>query len=331
MDNVKWHPGKLLETSGYYWKTCTLHAGVKLDLFTAIGGERLDAASVAQSLNTDVEGTSRLLNALAAMKLLVKNEEGFANTDESRAFLSKESPKYIGHMIMHHHHLVASWAQLDEAVRIGAPVRARASFDDPVQREAFLMGMFNNAMLMAPGLVEKIDLPGRKHLLDLGGGPGTFAIHFCMANPQLNATVYDLPTTRPFAEKTIERFEMAGRIDFMEGNYVESGIEGRYDVVWMSHILHGEGPDDCGRMIQKAVSVLEPGGMIIVHDFILRDTMDGPLFPTLFSLNMLLGTASGQSYSEGQITEMLLSAGVKEIRRHAFVGPTESGIMTGIV
>ena len=59
--------------------------------------------------------------------------------------------------------------------------------------------MFNLAMNLAPVLVPKIDLSNRRHLLDLGGGPGTYAIHFCLNNPQLKATVYDLPTTRPFA------------------------------------------------------------------------------------------------------------------------------------
>jgi len=33
-------PGEILEISGYYWKTCTLHAAVKLDLFTLIGEKR---------------------------------------------------------------------------------------------------------------------------------------------------------------------------------------------------------------------------------------------------------------------------------------------------
>jgi hypothetical protein len=124
---------------------------------------------------------------------------------------------------------------------------------------------------------------------------------------------------------------MAERVDFLEGDYIEGAVSGSYDVVWMSHILHGEGPEDCRRMLQKAVSVLVPGGMLIVHDFILQDSMDGPLFPALFSLNMLVGTQCGQSYSERQLKEMLLSAGVTEIQRHPFVGPTESGIVTGIV
>ena len=82
-------------------------------------------------------------------------------------------------------------------------------------------------------------------------------------------------------------------------------------------------------MIQKAVGALAPGGRIIIHDFILNNHMDGPLFPALFSLNMLLGTESGQSYSEDQIIDMLADAGVKATRRIAVQSPNDSGIIVG--
>lgn len=323
--------GQLLEISGNYWKACTLHAGVKLDVFTALRSEQLTSEDISQKRNADKRGVTMLLNALTAMNLLIKENDKYSNTSASASFLSKDSPQYIGHMIMHHHHLVASWSQLDQSVKTGAPVRRGASQSSEEWRESFLMGMFNVAMTLAPQLVNKIDLSRRCHLLDLGGGPGTYAIHFCLNNPQLKATIYDLPTTRPFAEMTIERFGLTGRVGFMDGDYLKEGIEGVYDVAWLSHILHGEAPEDCQRIIRKAVSALEPGGMIIVHDFLLNNTMDGPLFPALFSLNMLLGTPNGQSYSEKQITDMLDRAGAKEIRRIPFETPNDSGVITGVV
>ena len=331
MERQQWNPGSLIQLSGQYWSTCALHAAVELDVFTAIGDQQLTGGGIAQKLNVNQEGAVRLLNALTAMNLLKKENDYFSNTRSGKKFLSKDSPEYIGYIITHHHHLVESWSKLDQAIKTGTPVRERVSHTSSQWRESFLMGMFNMAMSMAPMVVDTIDLSGRDHMLDLGGGPGTYAIHFCLKNPELKATVYDLPTTRPFAEKTIEKFDLTNRIDFIDGNYVEEGIEGVYDVAWLSHILHGEGQKDCQRIIEKTVSALEPGGMIIVHDFILNNTMDGPLFPALFTLNMFLGTSGGQSYSEKQITDMLDNAGVKEIRRLSFKGPTDSGIITGTV
>jgi len=327
----EWNPGDLLEISGSYWKACLLQTAVKMDVFTLIGGGRLTAGDIARKLGGATRGVERLLNALVAMELLDKQDETYANTPSGKNLLAKDSSRYLGHIIMHHHHLLESWSKLDQAVKSGRPLRNRSSYSKAEWRESFLLGMFNLAMGMAPLIVPVIDVSDRRHLLDLGGGPGTYAIHFCRSNQKLRATVYDLPTTRPFAEKTIRQFNLADRIDFMDGNYLEDPVKGQYDVAWLSHILHGEGPEDCRRILQKTSDALTPGGMIIIHDFILNNSMDGPLFPALFSLNMLLGTQSGQSYSEEQIIEMLAAAGAVNIRRVAIQSPNDSGIIVGYV
>jgi hypothetical protein len=46
---------------------------------------------------------------------------------------------------------------------------------------------------------------------------------------------------------------------------------------------------------------------------------------------MLLGTESGQSYSEDQIIDLLADAGVKDTRRIAVQSPNDSGIIVGKV
>jgi predicted O-methyltransferase YrrM len=331
MNKQEMNPGNLLEISGNYWQTCTLHAAVKLDIFTIIANRRLKSKDVAKILSGDQRGVEMLLNALSAMELLEKNENTYSNTPLSLAFLAKNSSRYMGHIILHHYHLVDSWNRLDVAVRTGQPVRGSASHTDEEKRESFLMGMFNLAMNLAPVLVPKIDLSNRHHLLDLGGGPGTYSIHFCLNHPQLKATVYDLPTTRPFAEKTVAKFNLQDRINFKNVDYLEEDIEGIFDVAWLSHILHGESFEDARKIVQKAVSAIEPGGLIIIHEFILNNTMDGPLFPALFSLNMLLGTQGGQAYSEEQLITMLADAGVRNFQRIYFDSPNDSGILTGIV
>ena len=330
MNTEEWNPGKFLQISGSYWMSCALHAGVKLDIFTVLGNQLLTGREIAQKLDGDPRGVMMLLNALAAMNLLIKKGEVYSNTPAAYSFLAKDSSQYIGHIITHHHHLMESWYQLAEGVTTGKPVRTRAAFSNEEWRESFLMGMFNMAMLAGPKIAEFIDLGQRRHLLDLGGGPGTYAILFCLKNPDLKATVYDLTTTRPFAEKTIARYGLSDRIIFQDGDYDEGDIRGSFDAIWLSQILHAEGPEAAQKIIQKVVSVLEPGGLILIHEFLLNPEMDGPIFPALFSLNMLLGTDHGQSYSELQIIEMLARAGAKDIRRLPLQGPNDSGVIQGV-
>jgi SAM-dependent methyltransferase len=304
---------------------------VKLDVFSAIGEGEVSAADTAAAVGASADGVERLLNALTAMGLLDHRDGRYGCPPSVRALLDRSSPGYLGHIILHHHHLMSSWAHLEEAVASGRPV---GDSPRPVSREewreSFLLGMFNMAMGLAPLVAAALDLSASRSLLDLGGGPGTYAIHFCLRNPGLTATVYDLPTTRPFAERTIARFGLADRIRFAPGDYLEDPVPGRYDTAWLSHILHGEGPEDCLAILRKAVGALTPGGKVMIHEFILDDTKDGPLFPALFSLNMLQGTERGRSYSGRELTEMMSAAGARDIRRIALRTPNDSGILIGV-
>jgi hypothetical protein len=71
--------------------------------------------------------------------------------------------------------------------------------------------------------------------------------------------------------------------------------------------------------------------MVMIHEFILNDAMDGPIFPALFALNMLLGTPAGQAYSERQLMDMLAEAGVHDLRRIPVQAPNDSGVIVGLV
>jgi len=264
-----------------------------------------------------------------AMGLLEKNGDRYFNTRAAKTFLVKTSPDYLGFAIKHHHHLVSAWSKLTQAVQTGKPVRKKRRTRSEL--ESFLMAMSSNASMLAPGITREIDLSQKRHLLDLGGGPGTYAIHFCQANPSLRATVFDLPATAPIAQRTIRRFGLSSRIDFQAGDYLHDAVPGTYDVAWLSQILHSMGPESCQCVIEKAVSVLDPGGLILVHDFLLNDAHDGPLFPALFALNMLVNTEEGRSYSEGEVHDMLVKAGVRHVRRLPFRGPMDSGILCGTV
>jgi precorrin-6B methylase 2 len=331
MTDKDWHPGELLAMSGYYWKTFTLHAAVKLDVFTRIGREGMSAGTLARSLAGDLDGMERLLNALAAMGLLRKKGEAFFNTPAGLRYLHIDSPDYIGWMILHHHHLVDPWRRLDEAVLSGSPTGAPARGVSDKWREAFLKGMHTNARLQAPSVVKAVDFTQKRRLLDLGGGPGTYAIEFCRSNPGLTAVVFDLPQSKPVAEENIRRAGLEERIVFQGGDFHEDPVEGEFDAAWLSHILHGEGPEDCRRIIRMAASALTSGGTLLIHEFILDNTRTAPEFPALFSLNMRVNTPSGRAYAEEELTRMMGEAGASGIERLDFRGPTDSGILSGRV
>jgi SAM-dependent methyltransferase len=325
-------PADLLQLSGAYWNSCVLHAAVKLDVFTQMAQGAASTAEISKLTGSNERGMTMLLNSLSAMDLLNKTGNLYSLPPLSAKYLSKESNHYLGHIILHHHHLMSAWARLDEAVKTGGPVRVNSSrTDDETARQSFLLGMFNLATLNAPLIVPAINLSGRRNLLDLGGGPGTYAIHFCLHNPELRATVYDLPTTQRFAEETVQRFNLADRISFSAGDIITDHIGSGYDVVWISQLLHSEGPKSAAIILKKAAQSLLPDGLVIVQEFVLDDNHACPAFPALFSLNMLLGTQAGQSYSQSELSDMMTRAGIANISRLPLMLPNGAGIMIGTI
>jgi len=168
-------------------------------------------------------------------------------------------------------------------------------------------------------------------LLDLGGGPATYACHFCLHNPQLKAFVFDLGFAKAHAQKNINQFKMQKRVSFIEGNYLTDPLPGQYDAIFLSHILHAESPERCQLMIQKAVRALNPGGKILIQEFVMNDNKDGPLFPALFALNMLIGTDGGTAYSQKEIAVLLKAAGVNKIRHLPFIMPNGASVICATV
>jgi hypothetical protein len=66
-----------------------------------------------------------------------------------------------------------------------------------------------------------------------------------------------------------------------------------------------------------------------VQDFILNPDKTGPQHAALFSLNMLVATDAGASYSEFEYTQWMKAAGFTEIYRINLPGP--SGLIVGLV
>jgi SAM-dependent methyltransferase len=253
-------------------------------------------------------------------------------TEPSRRWLSADSPDYQGFSVLHTAHIMGNWLKLDQAVRSGTRPGGDPEEAAPEDewREAFLMAMFNVARQQADRVAAALDRSSRTRLLDLGGGPGTYAVHFCLRYPRLRATVFDRPGTEKFARSTFERFGLGERLDFVGGDFLDSSLPGGFDAVWLSQVLHGEGPAEAARLVGRGADSLTPGGLLAVQEFIVDDGRQGPAMSTLFALNMLVQTSGGQSYTDGEIRDMMLKAGLSDIRRLSAELPPGCGILTGL-
>jgi ubiquinone/menaquinone biosynthesis C-methylase UbiE len=301
------------------WAAQALFAANELGVFELLrDGRSLTAAETAAELGTDEDSTARLLGALVATDLLVRDGDRFANGPAAEEYLVPGRPESLATWVA----LIGGWnqtfANLAESVRSGDPAEVPEEHlgQSPEYTRRFIVGMHDYAIGPGKELARHLDLRGRKRLLDPGGGPGTYSILLAEANPGLECVVFDLPEVVEIAREVIAEHGLEGRVSTVAGDYHSDGFPAGFDVALVSNTLHQEDWDTCVSILRKAHDALEPGGLGVVHAMFLNEHGDGPLWPALHNLLMLLVYRGGRAYSVEQTFAMLEEAGFRDPEVH---------------
>lgn len=315
-------PDDLNEMIRAFMPSRAVLTALELDIFTAVA-EGSSAAQVALKIHSDPRATEMLLNVLVSLRLLEKTDCTFFNTPASGRFFCEGSRDNARGALMHTAHIWHGWSTLTESVRAGTSVERDDREDNWV--EAFIAAMDRNAKERAGAVVKAIGSSGIKRMLDLGGGSGAYSIAFARAIPQLKSEIMDLANVVPLARGYITRAGLADRITPRVGNMLCDPLGESYDLILASAICHMFSPEQNRELFKKGYRALAPKGQMVVQDFILEPSKTAPRAATLFSLNMLVGTQAGSSYSEPEYEGWLRNAGFNDVRRVRLPGP--SGLM----
>ncbi|OHC01829.1 MAG: hypothetical protein A3H23_03300 [Planctomycetes bacterium RIFCSPLOWO2_12_FULL_40_19] len=320
----------LNEISYGYWKAQVLFVAVEMGIFTLIKGVGKSDKVVARKIGTDHRATEMFLNALVSLGLLRKVKEVYKNTAMSSRYLVKDRPLYQGDRIRHFHNMWDYWTRLGVAIKTGKPT----AFDDAEKEvdeqrlRVFIKAMHNIGTIQAEEVCRKLHLKKYSSLLDLAGGQGTYAVRFVEKNPEMRAVVFDLPDVIKIAKEHIKKSGMGGKVTTKAGDCLKVSFgKELYDFVFVSNLLHIYEPDENRKILKKCWDSLMENGIVVIQEFVLNRAKTQPIFGTLFSLNMLMGTHKGSSYSEVEMKEWLRDAGFKNIKR--FNPGLESGLIIG--
>lgn len=308
----------LNELSYSYWKAQVLFVAIDMDVFTLIGDNGKSCKAVTKSLKTNLRATEMVLNVLVSLGLLRKVKGGYKNTAMSNRYLVKKRPLYQGDRILHFHNLWDYWSKLSVAVKTGKPTaydNAEEEVDEQRLRE-FIRAMHNIGTVQAGEVCRKLNLKKYCSLLDLAGGQGTYAVRFVERNPKMQAVVFDLPEVIKIAREHIKKSGMKGKVTTKAGDCLKDSFgKELYDIVFVSNLLHIYEPAENRKILKKCWDSLLKKGIVVTQEFVLNSAKTQPLFGTLFSLNMLMGTHRGSSYSYVEMKEWLKDVGFKNVRR----------------
>jgi SAM-dependent methyltransferase len=305
----------VLELASAFQRSRVLLTAHELDLFTVLAEERRSSVEVARALGTDERATDRLMDALCAMGLLEKGDGRFSNTPLSARFLVRGKPEFMAGLT-HTVHLWETWSTLTQAVRQGSSVVARPVGERGEKwLRAFIAAMHWRGGQHAREVVAMLDLSGVSRVLDVGGGSGVYAVAFVRARPGITAVVFDLPSVIPLTNEYIAQEGMSERVKTVMGDYEVDDLGHGFDLVFLSAILHSNSPGENRELLRKCTAGLNPGGQVVVQDFMIDEDRTGPPFAALFALNMLVGTESGDTYTESEVRAWMEAAGLSAIQR----------------
>jgi len=320
-------PDDLNQMLRAYMESRALLTALELDTFTAVG-EGSTADEVARKLSTHPRATEMLLNALAAMGLLVKHRQVFRNTTATARYCAEGSKDNARPGLLHLAHLWHRWSTLTECVGAGTAVTQQVRTERSDEwTEAFIAAMHRNARERAPLVVQAIDTRGVERLLDVGGGSAAYSIAFAQASEVLRATVLDLPNVLPIAQRHIDEAGLTARIKTRTGDLRRDRFGTGFNLVLALAICHMLGPEENQDLVRRCFEALAPRGRLVIQDFVLDSDKTAPRQAALFALNMLTGTTAGSTYSVDEYTTWMKAGGFQEIRHVRLPGP--SSLMVG--
>ncbi len=301
-----------------------LHAALELGLFDALAGGPATAAELSRILGVDARATAIAANALVALEVLEGEAGGYRNGEAAERFLVSTSGEYRGEILRHLGRGWADWGALEGTWRTGrspAAARPEALPEGPAALRHFILGMENLTRELAPHLADLLPLADCRRVLDLGGGPGNYALALARRWPELTAVHFDLPRVSAVARAFVAGQPGSDRLEFRVGDFRTDPLGEGYGAVWVSQVIHMLGEDGVRALLGRARDVLLPGGLLAIHDHFLDPGGTSPRSSALFGVHMLAVTEGGRSYGFLEVEGWLQEAGYVLAGRLDYGGP----------
>jgi predicted O-methyltransferase YrrM len=293
-------------------------SGAELGLYGLLAPAPLGAEEIAARIGGSVRPLTILLDALAALGLLEKKEGRYRTEPSAAALLAADAPGSVLPMVLHSAGLWWSWSRLTE---LAAPEKARHPGSgqeqrrrDPEQLRAFIGAMHVVAAPQADRIVAAIRPGDARSLLDVGGGPGTYALAFLRASPGLRATLFDQPEVVAMARERIAAAGLLDRASFVGGDFYRDDLPGGHDLALLSAIIHQNSTAQNVELYRKVLAALAPGGRLVIRDHVMEPDRTRPAAGAMFAVNMLVNTTGGGTYTLDEIQRSLDEAGFIRVR-----------------
>ena len=308
-------PEEILRLAWNFMESRILLTGAELNIFSILSQAPLTAQEVSSRIGADLRALTILLDALAAMGLVVKQNETYRCSPSLIPFLSENYPSSVLPMVLHAAHLWRRWSHFTNVVK-----RTKDSEDtinpsrNADEMRAFIGAMHVVAEPRVQEIVAAVNPGSAKVMLDVGGASGTYTIAFLQADPEIRATLFDQPEVIEMARERLDKAGMLTRVILVPGDFYHDEFPPGHDLAFVSAIIHQNSLEQNEDFFKKIFRSLNRGGRIVIRDHVMDPDRIYPKDGAIFAVNMLLGTSGGGTYTFEEIKTGLSRAGFTGIR-----------------
>jgi len=326
---------EIVDLASAFYGSAVLFAALDLGVFKALAeiGGSADLSALADETGASPRGLRLLLDACVAEGLLGKQEDTYFNTEAGKMALVPGGPADLSKAVRYNQDVYPAWGRLAQLARTGEPVEPPQLHlgDDPERTRRFALSMRGRALAIGRGVVPMLDFEGCTKLLDLAGGPGTYAELIAKANPQLSVVTVDVSAVSAVARECVADAGLSDRIECRAGDYHTDEYEAEaYDAVTIFGALHQESPEQICDILARANRALKPGGRIFILDMMTDRTHTAPAFSALFAVNMALTTQNGWVFSDEELKSWLVQTGFDPGDAHPVPPPMPHWVLSAV-
>lgn len=199
--------------------------------------------SVAIKSGLNERNLSFVLNALASIGLLEKNNKAYRNTQQSNDFLNPKSSVYLGESILFREKMMS--LQNIEDRLINGPSKNVLHNNKGVEVYDFYEAARVSIPEMYTGRVQSLiqavtSLYRNKtpeKILDLGGGSGILAIELAITFSNCKSVIFEHPNVARLPRELVSERNLSEHVSVIEGDFNADDIGKGYDLIIASGVL----------------------------------------------------------------------------------------------
>ncbi len=311
--------------------TQVLTAGLRLGLYDLLKQGPLPLETIAVRIGLAPDEARRLIKASVALELLSERSGGryglgdlgsavaatpaFASIIEHNAIFYRDlsDPVRLLKGDYRHTQLSSFWSYAHS----DAPEAL-----SPETVAAYTAFMAESQVLIADDILDAYSMAGHRHLLDVGGGDGTFIAAAGRRAPHLQLTLFDLPAVAERAKAKLGDPDLSPRVRIAGGSFLDDPLPMGADVATLIRVLLDHDDRTVLRILARVREALPPGGTLLI-----AETLAGTPASDAYFGFYLMAMGRGASRSEDELAALLKKSGFSNINRVQTFRATLTGLI----